>query len=94
MNATKQIEIVKTKNAKHSFGDRSCAVYYPAQYAVIVNGATVATITCDSKKYYDVPSWTLWVEANAIVADHPKRVTWSSKKFLVDYAMRRWSADA
>jgi len=84
-------KIVKTKAAKHGFGDRSCSVYYPAQYAVVVNGNVVATITCDSMRFYDVPSWTLYVEANAIVADLPKRVTWSSKKFLVDYAIRRWN---
>lgn len=91
MNAT-TFQIIKTKKANNGFGDRACAVHYPAHYAVIVNGATVATIYGASQKYYDVPQWELRVEPSAVQADQPNCVNWSSKKFLVDYAMRRWGA--
>ena len=96
MNATNRVVIVKSKKAQITFGgERGSQLSYGAEYTVWVDGLPAARIVRNVLRCRDIPTWSLYVLHSAFFEDgRPNNVYWFNKKFLVDYAMRRWNAAA
>ena len=63
--------IFKTRNADVAYGDHSCVISCPGQYAIEINGEVVALVKGEDRGYMDPSKWYVIVWYVIVVTPRP-----------------------